>query len=116
MNSEIIDGVGVDGTRETFVQYNKDGSLRKRQIPANLGRPKRYSSDEAYARALARKRTKVQWFVTLPPALKLEIDALKLETGIKSNEEFVIWLLERGRRSIDRKNGGRAEGAVGLYD
>lgn len=82
------------------------GNTGRKRDPAFMPRkPKRYTEEEIKQRNLDQKKQKVQWFVSIPPELKKQIDEMKIETGLKLNEEFVEWLLERGRRSLGRSGG-----------
>ena len=81
------------------------GNTGRKRNPATMPRkPRRYTAEEIKQRNLDQKKQKVQWFVSVRHEVKNLIDEMKLETGLKLNEDFVEWLLDRGRRSLARSS------------
>ena len=81
------------------------GNTGKKRDPATMPRkPRRLTDEDKLNYAKNRYKGKSQFFVALDIQDKTRLDTLKLKLGIKGNQEFMLWLIERGERSLARKN------------
>ena len=81
------------------------GNTGKKRDPATMPRkPRRLTDEDKLNYAKNRYKGKSQFFVALDIQDKARLDTLKLKLGIKGNQEFMLWLIERGERSLARKN------------
>ncbi len=81
------------------------GNTGRKRDPATMPRkPKRLTEEDKLNYSKNRYKGKSQFFVALDIDDKTRLDTLKLKTGIKGNEQFMLWLIERGERSLARQN------------